>query len=301
MRICALFLLSVDTVRSFIRLSSSQRGDFPIAISRLLSSDSPAYKSHIHVHNGGSNILSRKVHGLERPQNVSTPFCPSGKTRNVALNPKYSAHEIFIALAGHEFVQTIAKPLLQQTRCHQTWGVTLLYRAYDLSPTETLVKCADAATPYQILHKKDDDPSIDLKIRKRMLATDLMGQPGIYVPVEFEVYQEQHESIDNRTETPDTLTTSTFQDEFARETCLAGLDGVLGLATWPHTPVRPDFVVQLERIEDQAVVYYDHGEFGFESLVDAVQTGWFWWNRDPDAMEAKVWTADRRVKKRKYT
>ncbi|KAL6246889.1 hypothetical protein RBB50_006196 [Rhinocladiella similis] len=226
---------------------------------------------------------------------------PYSHEKYMALKDLKTAHETFISLSGHEFVQTIAKPLLQETRCHQTWGVTLLYRAYDLSPAENLVKCADAATPYQISHKRDDHPPIDFEIRKRMIITsEPMSQQGVssYMPVEFEVYQQHNEPSDGRTEWPDSFLTSTLQDEFARQTHLAGLDGVLGLATWPHTPVRPDFKAQLECIEDRAVVYYDHGEFGFEGLVDAVQTGWFWWDGEPGAREAKVWTVDRRVKKR---
>ncbi|KAK5464913.1 hypothetical protein LTS15_001476 [Exophiala xenobiotica] len=210
-----------------------------------------------------------------------------------------TAHETFISLSGPSFIQDVARPLLQRHKCQQLWGFALLYRPFDLSSTERLTRYADAAIacdtdPY----RADEGPDpFSRMMRRKLLITEATNVRGsLYMAYEFEARQEPSQPRETSSEEPSSVDVLNFLDAFARETRRAGLDGVLGLSHWPWCDASRDAKGLLERIEDEAVVYYDHGEYGFAELVDAVQSGWFWWEQDSGAREVKVWAVDRRVK-----
>ncbi len=210
------------------------------------------------------------------------------------------AHETFISLFGPSFIQNVARPLLQRHKCQQLWGFTLLYRPFDLSSSEKLTRYADAAIVCDTdRYDADEGPDpFSQNLRRKLLITEAAKEGGVaYMAYEFEVRQESSQPREVNPGGPSSVDVLDFLDAFAQETRRAGLDGVLGLSGWPWCGARRDDRGLLERIEDEAVVYYHYGEHGIAELVDAVQSGWFWWEQDSGAKEVNVWAVDRRVKK----
>ncbi|KAI1629693.1 hypothetical protein EDD37DRAFT_604573 [Exophiala viscosa] len=205
----------------------------------------------------------------------------------MSIRPLYDAHEEFTSKSGHDFIDTVAKPLLYTHSTNKTFGITLIYRPFDLKPTQKLVTFRDASMPWDVPDYDDEDAQLPtLKTRKRMLAVDPEWLDGriSYMSYEHQAFalptlkaNEEHPSLNAFTD---------FLAEFGRAVQQAGLENVIGLFSRPSS----DFQGGLERVEGGAVVLYPPGEFVGADLEEAVQTGWFWLE-DDEAKEVQVWSA----------
>jgi len=197
-----------------------------------------------------------------------------------------SAHEEFASKSGHDFINNVAKPLLYTHKTNTILGITLIYRPFDLKPTQELVTFRDASMPWDVPGYDSDDAQIPtLKSRKRMLAVDPDWLDGRISYMSYEHQAFALPALTANEEYPRLNAFTDFLAEFGRAVQKAGLEHVVGLFSRPSS----DFQGGLERIEGGAVVQYPAGEFADADLEDAVQTGWFWLE-DDKAKEVRVWS-----------
>ncbi|KAK4944265.1 hypothetical protein LTR10_016378 [Elasticomyces elasticus] len=206
--------------------------------------------------------------------------------RYTSIKSLPEACEEFTIKSGHDFIYNVAKPLLYTYNTNKIFGITLIYRPFDLKPTQKLVTFRDASMPWNVLEDENDNAQMPtLKPRKRMLAVDPDWVDGRISYMNYEHQAFAAPALKPEEEHPSLNAFSDFLAAFGREVHTAGLEGVVGLFSRPSS----DFHGGLERVDGGAVVLYPPGEFADADLEDAVQTGWFWLEND-EAKEVQVWS-----------